>query len=207
LSIQVSEGEIVGRFRSVAIAALALSALTFTSSAAYAHGPHNQNLTTSDSSDEFTMHWAYYRGELTDLRPETTEPLDGATASAVMVGINSSRFTLRVRGIDGSAGRTFGAHLHLGPCVEGDWAGVTGLAHYNTDVLAQVIPPDISKQTEVWLDFKANSAGQATVRVSVPFIPEPGERSIVINAEPTNPETGVAGPRLACLPLDIKQLG
>jgi len=192
----------------MAIAALAASAVFVTPTAAYAHtGGHDHGVTRYSSSD-FTMQWAYYRGELTDLRPTTKEPLDGATATAVMVGVNSTRFTLSVKGIDASAGHgTFGAHLHMGPCVEGDWAGVIGLKHYNTDVLASVAPPDISPQTEVWLDFDANSDGEATTRVTVPFIPQKGERSIVIHDLATDPGTGAAGNRLACLPLDIKQLG
>jgi Cu/Zn superoxide dismutase len=126
-----------------------------------------------------------------------------------MVGVNSTRFTLRVKGIDADAGHgTFGAHLHMGPCVEGDWDGTLGgKGHYNTDILASVIPPDISPQTEVWLDFDANSDGEATIRVTVPFIPDEGERSIVIHDQATDPVTGLAGPRLACLPLEIQQIG
>ena len=179
-----------------------------TPTAAYAHtGSHNHGVTSYSSSD-FRMQWAYSRGELTDLRPTTSEPLDGATATAVMVGITNTHFTLKVKGIDANAGHgTFGAHLHLGPCVEGDWAGVYGLKHYNTDILAAVAQPAISPQTEVWLDFDANSDGDATVKVTVPFIPQKGERSIVIHDLATNPGTGAAGDRLACLPLDIKQLG
>ena len=177
-----------------------------TPTAAYAHTGHNHRV-TNYNTDDFKMHWASYNGELTDLRPATAEPLDGARAMAIMVGLNSSRFTLLVTGIDESAaGRTFGAHLHLGPCVEGDYSGAIGLAHYNTDVLASVTPPDISPQTEAWLDFEANSVGVGSIKVSVPFIPEPGGRSIVIHANRTAPD-GKAGDRLACLPLDIKQIG
>jgi Cu/Zn superoxide dismutase len=188
----------------MAIAALAASAVLVTPTAAYAH---NHGV-TSYNSEDFTMQWAYYRGALTDLRPTTNGPLDGATATAVMVGVNSTRFTLRVTGIDANAGHgTFGAHLHMGPCVEGDYLGEKGLGHYNTDILAVVQPPKVSPQTEVWLDFKANSDGDSTIKVTVPFIPEEGERSIVIHDLPTDPATGKAGDRLACLPLNIKQLG
>ena len=196
----------MARFRSMAIAALAASALFMTPTAAYAHTGHNHAV-TNDNTEDFKMHWASYNGELTDLRPTTTEPLDGARATAAMVGLNTSRFTLLVTGIDKSAaGRTFGAHLHLGPCLEGDYSGAVGLAHYNTDVLAKVIPPDISPQTEAWLDFKANSIGIGSIRVSAPFVPQPGERSIVIHANPTARD-GKAGDRLACLPLNIKRIG
>jgi hypothetical protein len=196
----------VARVRSIAIAALAATALISAPSAAYAHtGAHDQSV-IAHSSDAFTMTWAHYRGELLDLRPTTTEALDGATASAVMVGLGSSHFTLKVKGIDqDAAGKTFGAHLHLGPCLAGDWAGATGLGHYNTDILGSAIPPVISRLTEVWLDFEVTPQGDAKTEVTVPFVPQPGERSIVIHALPTAPD-GTAGDRLACLPLVINQL-
>jgi superoxide dismutase, Cu-Zn family len=196
----------VPRYRSIAVAALAASALALTPGAAYAQGVHDHGISDANS-EAFSMLWAHYRGGLVDLRPTTTEPLDGATASATMVGLGGvSHFTLRVKGIDESAdGRTFGAHLHMGPCVAGDYAGLTGLGHYNTDILAAVQPPAISQQTEVWLDFKVNPGGEARVKVAVPFVPEPGTRSIVVHADPTN-SVGKAGDRLACLPLTINQL-
>ena len=92
----------------------------------------------------------------------------------------------------------FGAHLHLGPCVAGN--GAAALAHYNTDVLAGVTPPEISEDTEVWLDFTVDD-GAGTATASVPFVPLPGTRSVVVHAMETDHETGGAGARLACVPV------
>ena len=105
---------------------------------------------------------------------------------------------LRVRGIDGADGETFGAHLHAGPCVAGN--GAAALGHYNTDVIAGVVPAEVSEETEVWLDLTVDD-GAGTATASVPFVPLPGERSVVVHALATDHHTGAAGPRLACLPV------
>ena len=106
---------------------------------------------------------------------------------------------LRVRGVEGADGQTFGAHLHLGPCVAGQPAAALG--HYNTDVLAGVVSPETNERTEVWLDVTVDD-GSGTATASVPFVPSPGERSIVIHAVATDHDTGTAGARLACLPVE-----
>jgi len=139
-------------------------------------------------------------GPLSDLDPTATGPFDGASA-AVRISLlphGGSRTLLLVRGIDGAEGQTFGAHLHAGPCVAGQPAAALG--HYNTDVLAGVVPPEISDRTEIWLDFTVDDeGGRATA--SVPFVPQPGTRSVVIHAAATDHHTGTAGARLACLPV------
>ena len=60
--------------------------------------------------------------------------------------------------------------------------------------------PEISEDTEVWLDFTVDD-GAGTATASVPFVPQPGARSVVIHAIPTDHHTGLAGARLACLPV------
>lgn len=142
----------------------------------------------------------FVSGALSDLQPTTSEPLDGANAQLTMAAHDgSTTFELRLFDINRSASaRTFGAHLHFGPCVAGN--GAAALGHYNTDVVAGVSPPQIDETTEVWLDFVVNPAGNATAVTTVPFVPTPGNRSIVIHRDPTN-SAGVAGPRLACLPV------
>ena len=62
------------------------------------------------------------------------------------------------------------------------------------------VPPEISEDTEIWLDFTVDD-GAGTATASVPFVPLPGERSVVVHAMETDHHTGAAGPRLACLPL------
>jgi Cu/Zn superoxide dismutase len=138
-------------------------------------------------------------GPLSDLQPAAAGPFDAASAAVQIVSSGSSSHTvLRVRGIEGAEGQTFGAHLHAGPCVAGQPAAALG--HYNTDVLAGVVPPEVSERTEVWLDFTVEDGG-GTATASVPFVPRPGTRSIVIHAAATDHTTGTAGARLACLPV------
>jgi Cu/Zn superoxide dismutase len=138
-------------------------------------------------------------GPLTDLQTSVAGPFDGASAAVQIVSSGTASHTvLRVRGITGADGETFGAHLHAGPCVGGYGAAARG--HYNTDVLAGGTPPRISDTTEVWLDFTVDD-GAGTATASVPFVPRPGARSVVIHAMATDSHTGTAGGRLACLPV------
>ncbi len=67
--------------------------------------------------------------------------------------------------------------------------------HYNVDPLRRSTP-----QTEVGLDLTVDD-GRGAATASVPFVPPPARRSVVIHAEATDPGTGTAGPRLACLPV------
>ena len=116
-----------------------------------------------------------------------------------MVSAQGSHGLLRVKGVDASAdGETFGAHLPSGSCVAGN--GTAALGHYNTDVLAGVTPPEVSDDTEMWLDFTVDD-GAATATASVPFVPMPGARSVVVHALATDHHTGLAGARLAGLPV------
>ena len=137
-------------------------------------------------------------GPLSDLQT-AAGPFDGATAAVQIVASGTGSHTvLRVRGIEGVDGQTFGAHLHVGPCIAGN--GGAALGHYNTDVLAHDDEPEISEDTEVWLDFTVDDEA-ATSTASVPFVPLPGDHSVVIHALATDHDTGLAGARLACLPV------
>jgi Cu/Zn superoxide dismutase len=105
-------------------------------------------------------------------------------------------FHLRVKGIDPSVvGHDYGAHLHSGPCVEGD--GTAAGPHYN---VSTATPPVVGDQTEVWLDFTVTEDGTGAGDATVPFVPAAGARAVVIHAEATAPN-GTAGPRLVCLPV------
>lgn len=145
--------------------------------------------------------WATYlfRGPLQDLSTATVGPFDGAKAQVLLqTSASTSRVGLVVRGIDpAQAGLRFGAHLHIGPCVTDN--GAAALGHYN---VSTAIPAVINDQTEVWLDFTVNSDGEGRSGARVPFVPVAAERSVVIHALPTNPVTGAAGARLACLPVE-----
>jgi Cu-Zn family superoxide dismutase len=150
-----------------------------------------------------------FSGELTDLNTATADgPFDSADATVKITETpDGTYFWIRVKGIDPeAAGQEFGAHLHLGPCVEGN-GGAAG-DHYNTDVLpGGLLYADAVKspETEVWLDLVPNEEGVAVDQTLVPFVPvdADGVMSIVIHFEPTNDETGKAGAREACLPLSV----
>ena len=148
-------------------------------------------------------HSARHGMPLTDLRPLVADATDGGSGS---VGMHQTpRGTvvlLRLDGLDPSvAGHTFGAHVHTGPCVAGD--GASAGPHYNHDVALGDPTPEVSAETEVWLDVTVRPGGGATSVAVVPFVIAPdAARSVVIHAVHTDPTTGLAGPRLACLPLD-----
>ena len=138
-----------------------------------------------------------FRGDLVDLSSTTADPFGDASAHLVMTETGKgTRFHLRVKGIDpAAAGNEYGAHLHIGPCVQGN--GAAALGHYNASTAT---PPVVNNQTEVWLDFEVTDDGTGAGDALVPFVPVPGERSVVIHAEATSP-SGAAGPRLVCLPV------
>jgi len=216
----------VPRFRTVAVAGLAASALLLlTSGAAYAgdydiHRHTRFGSGSGGSSDISSMSWGFYNGPLTDLSPTTHDPstdlFDGAKATATMMGVgDSTLFRLQVRGIDDSTvGKSYGAHLHQGPCGLDDAGAATVGLHYNTsefDAVKKAFKV-INDQTEVWLDFKVDAFGNARSTTRVPFVPTAGERSITLHASPTvhhateTTAAGTAGAKLACLPLEIRTL-
>jgi hypothetical protein len=191
------------RARTMAISALAASALIFTAGAADGHAGRHTS-TGVASSESSGMGWARYDGYLTDLSPTTDDVFDGAKASAVMIGMEgSSFFRLQITGIDDNAeGNEYPAHLHKGPCLVGQ--GASALDHYNSQEEAGLPAPwPVNSHTEVHLDFTVNSAGSARATANVPFIPLPGKRSILIHTD-AGPAAGSSRDRLACLPLDIK---
>lgn len=139
-------------------------------------------------------------GPLGDYSTATAGPYDDAWGRATLSERRGgSTITFKVSGIDRAVrGVSYGAHLHLGPCVTD--APLDAKGHYNTDVIAGRTPPRIDRTTEVWLDFTVSKRGTGEAVARVPFVPEPGARSIVVHAEETHPD-GTAGARLACLPL------
>lgn len=137
-------------------------------------------------------------GSLRVLKPHG--PFGGARAVVVMTS-QGPRTTVRLK-VTGvgrtAAGRTFGAHLHTGPCVAGD--GAAAGPHYNTDVINGHKPVRVDHEREIWLDFTAGPSGAATASTAVRFVPRPGDRAIVVHEHATD-HHGTAGARLACLPL------
>ena len=194
----------MARFRKTAIAAVALSALVATSGVAYAD--YTRHGVAASSED--TMTWGYYGGKVTDYTQTTPDIFKDARASAVMIGLDGrSFFRLRVSGIAAKNGK-YGVHLHQGTCDASNFDAAG--KHYNVSWNNTTTADDlVSNKTEVWLDLNVESDGDARSTATVSFIPG-GKRSIVLHALPTlhEPEgangIGYAGPRLACLPFDIK---
>jgi hypothetical protein len=138
----------------------------------------------------------FSKGPLSDLQPISSQATDRAWAVAsATVAEGRTIVRLNVKDLDRlAAGTTFGAHVHVGPCVEGD--GAAALGHYNHG-------GGVSAETEVWLDFTVTEGGTGHATAIVPFeIPEGAASSIVIHALPTAAD-GSAGARLACLPLEF----
>ena len=139
---------------------------------------------------------------LRDYDTTSEGPFDSATARLQLVGqATGTKAVLHLRGIDPSvSGRTFGAHLHNAACAT-DQPLLSG-GHYNHDAHSGAPKVVISDQTEVWLDFTVDASGAGDSSSVVRFTPTPGARSVVVHAKPTDPASGGAGDRLACLPVE-----
>ena len=138
-----------------------------------------------------------FKSGLRDFAPTASGPFDQARAKLTLVGTDATQAVFVVHGVDPTvAGRTFGAHLHVGPCVAGN--GAAALGHYNHSTTA---PPTVSDQTEIWLDVTINEEGDGQSIARVDWAPASGARSVVIHANPTAAD-GTAGARLACLPVE-----
>lgn len=138
----------------------------------------------------------FSKAPLTDVS-SLTDPTDGAWAVAsATVGNDRTVVVLNVKDLDRTAvGRRLGAHVHIGPCVDGDGGAAGG--HYKVD------GAPVSPDTEVWLDFTITNGGTGHAKAIVPFEIAPGAaHSIMIHRDPTA-STGAAGPRLACIPLEF----
>ena len=71
-----------------------------------------------------------FDNDLRDFAPAAAGPFDGARAKLTLVTDDATKAVFVVHGVDPSvAGQTFGAHLHVGPCVAGN--GPAALGHYN----------------------------------------------------------------------------
>lgn len=139
-------------------------------------------------------------GALTDLAPSTANVTDEASAELYAFSTGSSTyFVFFLSGLDPEAeGETYGAHVHVGPCVEGN--GAAAGPHYNTGGTP-------TPETEVWLDFEVLPGGYGIAITEVPFTIEPGTaQSVVVHAQPTQAggdTPGAAGGRIACLPVEF----
>jgi hypothetical protein len=134
---------------------------------------------------------------LTDLMP-AAHATDGAFARlyAIAPGDGNTYVYFVLTGLNpASVGTVYGAHVHVGPCVAGN--GAAALGHYNTGTGGNPSPAN-----EVWLDFTVRPGGVGVSSTVVPLEIAPGTaQSVVVHALATQPGTGVAGGRIACLPV------
>jgi hypothetical protein len=105
-----------------------------------------------------------------------------------------------------AANEEFGAHLHVGPCTERILLS-TDPDVYRDDTTGKhyTVPGEaVSNESEVWFDLAPDDEGVATDETWVSFKPpyDVSDMSIVIHRDTTN-SNGVAGPREACLPIDL----
>jgi Cu/Zn superoxide dismutase len=158
-------------------------------------------LTVGTGSAGADTTWLQSNGPLVDLQPAAANATDGAWADLWSVtedGVTS--MWLFIEGLDPAAeGATYGVHIHVGPCVEGN--GAAAGPHFNSD---GGVP---STENEVWLDFTVLPGGYGYAEATVPFGIAPGAaRSMVIHLEPTQAGgamPGAAGGRQACLPAEF----
>ena len=136
---------------------------------------------------------------MTDLSP-AVHATDGAYGRVYSVapGDGKTYVYFVLTGLNPSfVGKTYGAHVHVGPCVP--YNGPAALGHYNSGTGGNPSPLN-----EVWLDFTVLPGGVGYATAVVPFEIAPGTaRSVVVHADPTQPGTGIAGGRVACLPVQF----
>lgn len=107
---------------------------------------------------------------------------------------NKTVVWLKVSGFPEAAqGKTFGAHVHQNAC--GPAPTDSGGHYQNPDAPADTPVRD----KEIWLDVKVGKSGRGHATAVAPWLITPGTAgSVVVHAETTNPDTGVAGGRLLC---------
>jgi Cu/Zn superoxide dismutase len=130
-----------------------------------------------------------------------TSTISGS-ATAWDVGGGKMRLQLQVSGLPPD--RMFGSHLHRLSCTESKAGG-----HYQQNAApgdAGSNPAFANATNEAWLDFKSDASGKASPapETTVDWIPRAGEaKSIIIHDMGTAPG-GIAGSKLACLPITFQ---
>jgi hypothetical protein len=127
------------------------------------------------------------------------------TATAWDMG-GKLKLVLDVMGL--TPNRAFGAHLHKLACADTMAGG-----HYQNNMWPAATstaadPMYANSMNEAWLDFTTDAAGKATPppTTTVPWLPRHGEANAIVihaNATMVSPMGGVAGAKLACIPLPL----
>jgi hypothetical protein len=139
--------------------------------------------------------WTVYPDPFMDGRANPLVGITG-TAQARALTATQTEVTLDVTGLP--AGMTLGSHVHKLACDDNKAGG-----HYQ-HMEATTMPTDpafANPMNEVWLDLVADTAGKARTVARVDWRPRAGQaKAIMVHAMPTG-TGGVAGAKLACLPL------
>jgi hypothetical protein len=125
--------------------------------------------------------------------PNPAAKIDGSVRGFISPEIKRTMLMLSVSGLP--ANKTFGAHLHAASCADNKGGG-----HYQHAGTA------INADNEVWLDLKTDASGRARVieRKAYAVAPEKA-KSVVVHANPTDPATGKAGDKLACVDVSFTE--
>jgi superoxide dismutase, Cu-Zn family len=113
------------------------------------------------------------------------------------------RLVLDVMGL--TPNRAFGAHLHKLACTDPTMAG----GHYQNMMFPSTSmandPQYANSMNEAWLDFTTDAAGKASPAptTTVNWLPRHGEANAIIVHANMTAAGGVAGAKLACLPLPL----
>jgi Cu-Zn family superoxide dismutase len=122
----------------------------------------------------------------------TYDPAYAAISTQVHAWTRGETTTVRLMVNGLPPGRTFGAHVHTRGCTD-DPTASGGHYQHSSDTAVPLA------QREVWLDVTSDAQGRGVATTTVPWSFAPGTAgSVVIHALPTNPQTGLAGARLAC---------
>jgi hypothetical protein len=144
-----------------------------------------------------------FREDLTDFISDKPGPFDSARAKTTITETaeGGTTFEVRVTGIDPRvAGRTFGGHLHIGPC---DTAFNGG--HYRHDTTLEL--PDLAMPpNELWFNFTPDEDGMAYDLQTAQWVPVDldGQMSIVVH-EGTAEQPTSSSAKQACFPLAVPQ--
>lgn len=119
--------------------------------------------------------------------PNPAAEIEGSVRGFVSPEIDRTMLMLSVKGLP--ANKTFGAHLHAASCADNKGGG-----HYQHSGTA------VNEENEVWLDLSTDASGRARVLARKEYaVAAAKAKSVVVHANPTDPATGKAGDKLACV--------
>lgn len=136
-----------------------------------------------------TLHDSAFRGAVVEVRS-----IDVPFTSLTLMILNATAMPEIARG------RVLGAHVHTRGCADDAAASGPHYMHPNGD------PAKPLAMREVWLDVRVDNRGTGIAFALFDWRIRKGDaNSVVVHAEPTNPTTGAAGPRLLCTTIVLGQ--